>query len=142
LDRSKHRWKKSHDDSHSATGQPELDDSFVLWRSQYPKYGALIDEGAPPLTTLRYLGLVLWGDGRLDDAVCVLTKAVSLAPNEPVIWRTRSLLRAGGRKSEAMHYLTASLKLDRSKPWSGSLLLVSATRSRQDLSRTGFSCGS
>ena len=93
--------------------RPELDDSFVLWRSQYPKYGALIDEGAPPLTTLRYLGLVLWGDGRLDDAVCVLTKAVSLVPNEPVILgELGSLLRAGGRKSEAMHYLTASLKLD------------------------------
>ena len=93
--------------------RPELDDSFALWRSQYPKYGALIDEEAPPLTTLRYLGLVLWGDGRLDDAACVLTKAVSLAPNEPVILgELGSLLRAGGRKAEAMHYLTASLKLD------------------------------
>ena len=93
--------------------RPELDDSFALWRSQYPKYGALIDEGAPPLTTLRYLGLVLWGDGRLDDAASVLTKAVSLAPNEPVILgELGSILRAGGRKTEAMHYLTASLKLD------------------------------
>jgi predicted TPR repeat methyltransferase len=82
--------------------KPELDDSFALWRSQYPKYGALIDEGAPPLTTRR-----------LDDAACVLTKAVSLAPNEPVILgELGSLLRAGGRKAEAMHYLSASLKLD------------------------------
>lgn len=105
--------KKSHDDSYSAPDRPELDDSFALWRSQYPKYGALIDEGVPPLTTLRYLGLVLWGDGRLDDAASVLTKAVSLAPNEPVILgELGSLLRAGGRKTEAMHYLTASLKLD------------------------------
>ena len=53
------------------------------------------------------------GDGRLDDAASVLTKAVSLAPNEPVILgELGSLLRAGGRKTEAMHYLTASLKLD------------------------------
>jgi len=59
--------------------RPELDDSFTC-AGAVSKYGALIDEGAPPLTTLRYLGLVLWGDGRLDDAVCVLTKAVSLVP--------------------------------------------------------------
>ena len=93
--------------------RPELDDSFALWRTQYPQYSSLIDAGAPPLTTLRYLGLVLWRDGRLDDAASVLTKAASLAPDEPVILgELGSLLRAGGRKTEAMHYLTASLKLD------------------------------
>jgi len=36
--------------------RPELDDSFALWRSQYPKYGALIDEGAPPLTCIALQG--------------------------------------------------------------------------------------
>ena len=92
---------------------PEFDDSFELWRAQYPKFGALIDEGMPPLTTLRYLGLVLWGDGRLNEAASVLSKAVGLAPDEPVLLgELGSLLRAGGRKTEAMHYLTASLKLD------------------------------
>jgi Flp pilus assembly protein TadD len=68
---------------------------------------------APPLTALRYLGLVLWGGGRLDEAASVMTKAVSMAPDEPVILgELGSLLRAVGRKTQAMHYLTASLKLD------------------------------
>ena len=53
--------------------EPELDDSFEPWRAQYPKYGALVGEGAPPLTALRYLALILWQDGRLDEAASVLS---------------------------------------------------------------------
>jgi predicted TPR repeat methyltransferase len=91
----------------------DLHDSLALWRAQYPKFGALVDAGAPPLRALRYLGLSLWHDGRLDDAAEVLTMTATLAPNEPMILaELGSVLCAAGRKAEARAYLTASLKLD------------------------------
>lgn len=91
----------------------ELQDSCALWRVQYPKFGALIDEYASPLQALRYLGLSLWHDGRLDEAAKVLKTTATLAPNDPAILaELGSLLGATGQKAEAMAYLIASLKLD------------------------------
>jgi Flp pilus assembly protein TadD len=96
---------------------PESNGSFALWREKYPKFGALIDQGASPLATLRYLGLLLWQDGCLDDAASVLTKAATLAPNEPtILGELGGVLRAAGQKTNAMRYLTASLKLDPKQP--------------------------
>jgi predicted TPR repeat methyltransferase len=91
----------------------ELQDLLALWGTQYPKFAALIDQGAPPQKALRYLGLSLWHDGRLDAAAKVLTITAALAPNEPmVLAELGSLLCATGRKNEAMAYLVASLKLN------------------------------
>ena len=83
------------------------------WRSQYPKFGELIDAGASPLKALRYLGLALWQDGRLNDAASVLKTAVASAPDQPqILTDLGSTLCAAGRVAEATHYLTASLDLD------------------------------
>jgi predicted TPR repeat methyltransferase len=91
----------------------ELQDLLALWGAQYPQFTALIDQGAPPQKALRYLGLSLWQDGRLDAAAKVLTTTAALAPNEPMLLaEVGSLLCAAGRRDEAMAYLIASLKLD------------------------------
>ena len=41
----------------------EVSQALATWRPQYPKFGILLDEGAPLLKALRYLGLALWQDG-------------------------------------------------------------------------------
>ena len=61
----------------------EVSQALASWRPQYPKFGILLDEGAPLLKALRYLGLALWQDGRLDDAARVLQMAVDWAPINP-----------------------------------------------------------
>ena len=91
----------------------EVPESLRPWRSQYPKFGELIDAGASPLKALRYLGLALWQDGRLNDAASVLKTAVASAPDQPqILTDLGSVLCAAGRGAEATHYLTASLDLD------------------------------
>lgn len=89
-----------------------LSDSLALWRAQYPRFGALIDDGAAAPRALRYLGLALWQDGRLGEAASVLTQAAAAAPADPVmLGELGSLLCAAGRKAEALGCLVASLAL-------------------------------
>jgi predicted TPR repeat methyltransferase len=91
----------------------EVPESLRPWRSQYPKFGELIDAGASPLKALRYLGLALWQDGRLNDAARILKTAVASAPDQPqILTELGSVLCAAGRSVEAAHYLKASLELD------------------------------
>ena len=92
--------------------EPALRDSLASWRAQYPRFGALVDDGAPSLQALRYLGLALWQDGRLGEAANVLTQAAAEAPADPaMLGELGSLLCAAGRKAEALRCLTASLAL-------------------------------
>jgi predicted TPR repeat methyltransferase len=91
----------------------ELPDAVAAWRADYPKFGALIDEAAPPFKALRLLGLALWADQRLDEAVNVLTASAALAPHEPrILGELGSLLCMVDRKVEALRYLTRSLEMD------------------------------
>ena len=95
-------------------------ESFALWRAQYPRFGALIDDGGPQQRALRYLGLALWEDGRLADAANVLSQAAALAPPDPtILGELGSVLCAAGRKVEALRHLTMSLNLapDRTAVW-------------------------
>jgi hypothetical protein len=62
-----------------ALTQREVSESLAPWRSRYPKFGALLDEGASQLKAFRYLGLELWQDGRLEDAAGILQMAVTAA---------------------------------------------------------------
>ncbi len=97
----------------------ELPGSLALWRSQYPQFGALVDGGAPPAKALRFLGLALWQDGRLDDAAEVMKAASSVAPDPTVLGELGSVLWAAGRKIEARGQFTASLRLapNQSQVW-------------------------
>ncbi len=91
----------------------EVPESLKPWLQQYPNFGRLIDTGASPLKALRYLGLTLWQDGRLDDAARILELAVDSAPDQPqILTDLGSVLCAAGRHAEAMHYLAASVQLD------------------------------
>ncbi len=91
----------------------EVSQALASWRPQYPRFGILLDEGAPLLKALRYLGLALWQDGRLDDAAHVLQMAVDWAPDQPqILTDLGSVLCALGRRAEALRCLTASLQLD------------------------------
>jgi predicted TPR repeat methyltransferase len=96
-------------------GQPHaraISDPLALWRAQYPRFGALLDDGAPQPRALRYLGLALWEDARLGEAANVLAQAAALAPTEPTILaELGSVLCAAGRKAEALGRLSASLRL-------------------------------
>lgn len=91
---------------------PFAPDCLALWRAQYPQFDALTADGALPVRALRYLGLTLWRDGRLSEAIAVLTQAVGIAPTEPAIFaELGSVLCAAGRKLEALRHLTTSLRL-------------------------------
>jgi predicted TPR repeat methyltransferase/Flp pilus assembly protein TadD len=90
-----------------------IEELFPLWKAQYPRFRTLLEEGTPKAKALRFLGLALWQDERLDEAANVLTVTASLAPGEPtVLSELGSLLCATGRKAEALSFLSASLKLD------------------------------
>lgn len=96
-----------------ASTRRDVSDSLAPWRSQYPKFGVLLDEGASLLKALRYLGLALWQDGRLDDAARILQVAVMAAPDQPhILTDLGSVLGALGRRAEAMLCLTTSLEID------------------------------
>jgi hypothetical protein len=64
-----------------AATRQEIWELLAPWRSQYPKFGALIDEGTSLPKALRYLGLSLWQDGRLADAAGILQMAATAAPD-------------------------------------------------------------
>ena len=99
---------------------PALRDSLALWRAEYPRFGALVDDGATAQQALRFLGLALWQDGRLGEAVNALKQAAAAAPADPVtLGELGSLLCAAGRKAEALHCLTVSLALapDQKQVW-------------------------
>ncbi len=95
----------------------ESRDLFVRWRSQYPKFAALIDSGAGTSAALRYLGIALWQDQNLDEAASVMVANASLCPNDPqILGELGSLLSMTDQKDDALHYLTASLSLDAGQP--------------------------
>jgi predicted TPR repeat methyltransferase len=96
---------------------PALADALALWRARYPKFAAALDAGEPPVKALRYLGLALWQDRAIDEAVAVLGAAAALAPGDPALLADLGgALSAAGRKSEALPAYIASIEADSSRP--------------------------
>lgn len=90
-----------------------LPDPIAAIQRDYPKFAQMIAAGEPHGRALRYLGLALWQDNRLEDAVNVLGITASLHPNEPrLLAELGSLLYATGRTVEALQVMTTSLELE------------------------------
>jgi predicted TPR repeat methyltransferase len=92
------------------------------WRARYPKFGAALDRGESPPAALRYLGLSLWQDGAVPEAIEALDSAVGLAPeNADLLADLGALLSVAGRKADALNAYIASLERDpsRAQVWLG-----------------------
>lgn len=93
----------------------ELVDTLALWRARYPKFAGALDRGEPPLKALRYLGLALWQDGALQEAVDVIGAAAEISPEPAILADLGGVLSIAGRKAEALQAFTASLEKDPSR---------------------------
>eukprot|EP01037_Dinobryon_pediforme_P010642 gene10642-10713_t len=97
--------------------QTEFDQCLAHWSAQYPKLETLVREGAPHVRIVRFLGLSLWQDGRLEEAAVQLHQTAVLAPQDPVILaELGSLLCSLNRRADAHYYLKSSLKIDPGQP--------------------------
>ncbi|MBY6241240.1 methyltransferase domain-containing protein [Methylosinus sp. Sm6] len=86
------------------------------WRARYPKFGAALDRGGSPPSALRYLGLSLWQDGAVPEAVEALEAAAGLAPDDAALLADLGALRSfSGRKADALNAFIASLERDPSR---------------------------
>ena len=87
--------------------------SLALLRGQHAQFACALDQGASLVTALRHCGIMFWRDGRLDDAAQMLTAAAEAVPDDPtIVAELGYILRAQGKKAEAMQCMLRSLALD------------------------------
>lgn len=113
---------------HLSPPAPALADRLALWRARHPKFAAALEAGDPPAKALRYLGLSLWQEHDVHEAVQALTAAATLAPEDPAILADLGgVLSLAGQKAEALQAFISSLERDPSRPqvWLGVAALSS-----------------
>lgn len=92
------------------------------WRARYPKFDVALERGESPPSALRYLGLSLWQDGAIAEAIEALESAAVLAPTDAALLADLgALLSFAGRKADALNAFIASLERDasRAQVWLG-----------------------
>jgi predicted TPR repeat methyltransferase len=82
-------------------------------QASLPDFGRIVDLCGHPAPALRRLGLVHWENGRFDTAAQTFAAALSLAPEDPDLWRDlASVYSAADRDEQALATIRMSLELD------------------------------
>ncbi|HEY8007113.1 MAG TPA: methyltransferase domain-containing protein [Methylocella sp.] len=100
--------------SHVSTQSQGADaSSLALLRAQHAQFACALNQGVSLVTALRHCGIMFWRHGRLDDAAQMLTAASEAVPDDPaIVAELGYILRAQGKKAEAMQCMLRSLALD------------------------------
>ncbi len=98
-------------------------------QASLPDFGRILDRFGHPAPALRKLGLMHWENGRFDTAARSFEAALSLAPEEPDLWRDlASVYSASDRDEQALTAIRTSLDLDRNSAPSWQALASIADR--------------
>ncbi|MDY0881616.1 tetratricopeptide repeat protein [Dongia soli] len=118
----------------------EIDRNLPLWRHAFPSLAHGLAQSEKLPAALRQTGLALWRKSRLSEALSLLTAAVSLEPDNPLIWgELGGVFQASGRSAEAEDCIRASLDLDHEQPQAWLLLAtLSSETQRHDLAEEAF----
>lgn len=82
-------------------------------QASLPDFGRILDRFGHPAPALRKLGLVHWENGRFDTAARTFEAALSLAPDDPDLWRDlASVYSAADRDEPALTAIRTSLELN------------------------------
>ncbi|MBJ6124321.1 methyltransferase domain-containing protein [Microvirga splendida] len=98
-------------------------------QASLPDFGRIVERFGHPAPALRKLGLMHWENGRFDTAARTFEAALSLAPEDPNLWRDlASVYSASDRDEQALTAIRTSLDLDRNSAPSWQALASIADR--------------
>ncbi|MBL0403234.1 tetratricopeptide repeat protein [Microvirga aerilata] len=89
-------------------------------KASLPDFGRIVDRYGHAAPALRQLGLVHWENGRFDAAARAFTSALSLATEDPDLWRDlASVYSALDQDEQALAAIRVSLELapDNAQSW-------------------------
>jgi predicted TPR repeat methyltransferase len=102
----------------------DVEEALAGWRASNPSFAQLLGHVDEPQKALRRFALSLWADGQLESAICVLSAATALAPQDWALWSDLAgVYYAATRHQEAHAAMTRSLEGDPEQP-RGWLLLA------------------
>jgi tetratricopeptide (TPR) repeat protein len=83
------------------------------WQLEHPRLQAMMERYGEPSKALRHVGLLLWQQSDLQNAMRMFAGAVALAPQEASLWSgLGGVLFAGGHRQEAAGCLKNALHRD------------------------------
>jgi predicted TPR repeat methyltransferase len=85
------------------------------WQIEHPRLQTMMERYGEPSKALRHVGLLLWQQGDLQNALRMFAGAVALAPMEASLWSgLGGVLFAAGHREEAAGCLKNALSRDAS----------------------------